>query len=348
MKKILIVASVGSFVNSFLKEHVRLLQEFKYEVHFAANMKYEREGLYDELGLIVHHVEIQRGPFSSRNIIAYKQLKEIILREGFSIVHCHTPIGGVLGRIAAYKTNVKKVIYLAHGFHFYKGCPLQNRLIYENIEKLMARYTDVLITINQEDFKAASKFKLKERGKVFYIPGVGLDINKIQSVKIDIKKKKDELNIKPDQVVVLSVGELNENKNHSVILNALSQVHNIDFVYLICGTGPFLSKLINLSKKLKITHKVKFLGYRKDVYEIYKIADVFCFPSKREGLGMAALEAMACGVPIISSNVQGICDYSINGVTGFQYSPKDVAGFANGIQEIIENKSLRNRMKKMY
>lgn len=189
MKKFLIVAHYSRFLVQFELNDVKLLQGMGYEVHYATN--FEHEDMYAdavqvirEHGVILHQVDFVRSPYNiSANIKAYKQLKHLMQTEMFAGVHCHTPMAGALARLAANAAHTAPVLYTAHGFHFYKGCPLKNRLIYQTAETFLARYTDAQITINQEDYAAAQKFPL--RGKAYYVPGIGVDVKKISSVQVD-------------------------------------------------------------------------------------------------------------------------------------------------------------------
>lgn len=312
MKKFLIVAHYSRFLVQFELNDVRLLQSMGYEVHYATN--YEHEDMYAdavrvirEHGVILHQIDFVRSPYNiPANIKAYRQLKNIMVKEKFSGVHCHTPMAGALARLAANATGTKPVLYTAHGFHFYKGCPLKNKLIYQTAETFLARYTDAQITINREDFAAAQKFPL--RGKAYYVPGIGVDVKKISSVQIDRATKRTELGIPQDAFVFISVGELNENKNHSTVIRALARTDIPNSYYLICGEGKLKQQHFELAQKLGISEKVKLLGFRTDVSEILRACDCFVFPSFREGLSVSLMEAMAAGLPCIASRIRGNVD----------------------------------------
>ncbi|WP_244379824.1 glycosyltransferase family 4 protein [Phascolarctobacterium faecium] len=312
-KKVLFVATVvKTHINTFHLSFLKMFKEYGWEVHVAA-----KNDFVDEPCVIPNcdrhfDIDFARSPFSKSNIKAYKQLKQIIETKHYDIIHCHTPVAGVLTRLAARNVKGTTVIYTAHGFHFYKGAPLINWLIYYPVEHFCAKLTDKLITINQEDYNRAKSWSLRNNGKVYYVPGVGVDIEKIRSISINKEQKKNELGIPNDVKVLLSVGELNENKNHEIIIKTLSKLDNKDFVYLICGKGELKGYLQNLAQEIGIGDKVKFLGYRMDVLEICKIADLFIFPSKREGLPVSLIEAMACGVPCIASDVRGNRDLLSN------------------------------------
>lgn len=355
MKKILIVASVISFIEWFNKENVEFLKnELNCEVHIACNLDYmkdtdiKRTNKYIERlkseNIVLHNILFARNPINTANIKAYKELKGIINREKFDLIHCHTPAAAMITRLAAryaHKSGTT-VMYTCHGFHFHNAAPLKNWIIYYPVEKFLSRYCDYIVTINKEDFSRAKTFHCK---KVRYIPGVGVDIAKIRTISVDKSAKRKELNIPENAILILSVGELIERKNHEVIIRALGKLKNRNIYYAIAGKGPLKEYLENLSDKMQIRNNVVFLGFRTDIYELYHIADISAFPSKIEGLGLAGIEAMAAGVPLVSSNVHGILDYVENGKTGYAVPPNDIDGFAEAIELLTENEELRNSMK---
>lgn len=340
MKKILLVSTVSRQFYLFEQGNIEVLNSLGYEVHAAANYNDASERL-DTINIVRHHFEIQRSPFSFKNIRAYKQLREILKSEKFDAVHCHTPMGGVLARLAAKADGISPIIYTAHGFHFYKGAPLINWLIYYSIEKLLSKYTDVLITINEEDYKMAQSFKAK---KVVCVPGIGVDTSKFDKMSIDKKKKREELGILSDAIVLLSIGEMINRKNHKTVLKAISKLNCEKIVYLICGKGELEDYLKALVKKLNIKSKVKFLGFRNDIPEICLISDVFAFPSYQEGLPVALMEAMSAGLPVVCSAIRGNMDLIEHGRGGYLLKPNDVNGFATSIQKLIHDYDLRKKM----
>lgn len=333
--KVLVVTTISNTINAFLIPHIKSLIDNGCQVDLAFNEVQElKQEVYDIAGNI-YQIPLQRSPLKMDNYRAYQILKKIIINEKYDIVHTHTPIASAIVRIACRNINRTKVFYTAHGFHFFKGASFLNWLIYFRIEKVLSRYTDVLITINNEDYdRAKRKFKAK---KVEYIPGIGIDYNKFISIRVNRDLKRRELRVPNDSFVVLSVGELNKNKNHRVIIKAISKIDNPNIHYVICGEGKLREYLMKLSKELGIGERVHLLGFRKDIAEICKASDVFAFPSKREGLGLAAIEAMACGLPIISSNIHGIKDYSKDGITGYTCNPNDLDGFIKSIKNLIKN-----------
>ena len=351
MKKALMLSSVASMIDQFNMENINILKNLGYEVHVLANFSFgnttsdertkEFKKELEDMGIKVYNVPIPRKITAIKEMISsYKEIKEICKENKYDILHCHSPIGGVLARLAfkEFRKKGAKLIYTAHGFHFFKGAPIKNWLIFYPIEKLCARYTDCLITINKEDYKIAQKFKTK---KVTYIPGIGIDTEKIKNIKRD-REILNKFGIK-DEVVLVSVGELSDRKNHKVILEALEKIED-DYIYIICGQGEKKEELVNLSKKLKIQNKVKFLGYRQDIKEILKASDIFCFPSKQEGLPVALMEAMASGLPVVCSNIRGNSDLIEEKKGGYLLEYNNSYEFLIKIHELINNDSLRKEM----
>lgn len=334
MKKALIVTTVSGFVPQFEMNNVRILQELDYEVHYASNFKNPHYGSdnkrLDGTGIVQHQVDFVRAPFRIReNWRAYQQLKKVMEEERPELVHCHTPMGGVLGRLAAERVRRKKergkenrghtakVLYTAHGFHFYKGAPWINWIIYYPVERIMAHITDVLFTINEEDYKRAQKFHLRrekeEKGKLIKVNGIGINVEAYQdTTEIDKDKYRKRLGLTPDEKMLLSVGELTKRKNHQIAVRALAvfeQKHTNEKVhYFICGEGPERKNLEDLIRKNNIEDTVTLLGYCKDVKELLAITDCFIFPSKQEGLPVALLEAAAAKVPVVCSRIRGNID----------------------------------------
>ena len=280
-KTALIVTTVASTIDQFCMNDIHIMQECGYDISVYANFKDKSNNTSEDRliefrnQLIRYNIKIYDSIMQRQisrvkeSLIAYKDLKENIKSNNYSIIHCHTPIAALITRLAARKARKKgtKVIYTAHGFHFFKGAPLKNWLIYFPIEYICSCFTDILITINNEDFNRAKKMKAK---LVKYIPGVGIDTNKIYGIQVDKIKKRKELGIETDAVLVLSIGELNENKNHEVILRAVASLNNKDIIYVVVGKDKMHGHLENLAKGLGVESQLILLGYRQDVIEICK------------------------------------------------------------------------------
>ena len=345
MKKALLVTHVSGFVPQFEMGNVKILQEMGYEVHYASNYHNPSYGddnhRLDGTGIIRHQVDFERSPYSLKNLTAYRQLKKLMEEERFDLVHCHNPMSGVITRLAAHATHTKPVVYTAHGFHFYKGAPIKNWLLYYPVEYLLSFYTNQQICINIEDYERAKRFFHAQ--KVNYVPGVGIDVKRIRDVKVNKSNKRKDLGIPKEAIVLVSAGELITRKNHETIIRTMAKLKDKRFVYVICGHGELEAHLKEIVKDLKLEHQVFFLGYRTDILEIYMASDICVFPSFQEGLPVALMEAMACGLPVVCSKIRGNTDLVDNN-GGILIKPTDVESYAGAILKLGNDKSLRETM----
>lgn len=312
MKKVLFVATVTNHINSFHIPYLKMFKEEGYEVHVAS--------FGDEpIEYCDKHFDIpfKRNPLKMQNIKAYKELKEIIKNNKYKIIHCHTPVAGVLTRLAARKTrkyNNTKVIYTAHGFHFYKGAPLLNWIIYYPIEKWLSKYTDCLITINQEDYDLAKrKFKAKQ---IELVHGVGIKEDKFNFTMTteENNKLRESIGLKKDDYVLIQVGELNKNKNQIMAIKAMKELvgTNSNIKLLLVGKGTQEQFYRDKIKEYNLQNNVYILGYRRDIPELMKMSNILLSLSFREGLPVNVMEAMFCNLPIIATKCRGNIDLAKN------------------------------------
>lgn len=344
--KILYVTTISNTINAFLVPHIEFLVKQGHQVDIACHIVQEVNPKLDVLGCTVYDIEFDRSPLKLQNISAYKRLKRLISDQKYDIVHTHTPVASACVRLACRKMKNVKVIYTAHGFHFFKGAPLINWLTYYPVERWLARYTDVLITINKEDYlRSESQFKAH---MIRYIPGVGVRLDRFREIELDRDQKRKELGIPEGAFLVLSVGELNKNKNHELIIKALFHINKPDIYYLICGEGNLGDYLNDLTKELGLQDKVIFLGFQSNMPEIYKLVDLFAFPSKREGLPVSLMEAMASGLPVVCSNIRGNVDLAENSDNICIVSSNDLKGFSRSIEFFYNQYKLKNRANVEY
>ena len=282
--------------------------EMNYKVFFGVNRN-KPEELKSNLPINFYDSHTYRSIFDLKsNMIAYKNLMHIIKKNDIEVIHCNTPVGGIIGRLCGKKGKVKKIIYTVHGFHFYKGGSIIKNLIYKTAEKMMARMTDAIITINKEDYLAAQKFNLRGNGKVYFVPGVGVDTRKYLNTKIDKVEYRKLLGFKKDDILCISMGDLVKRKNYTMSIKAIASINNPRLHYIICGKGPEERKLKSLAKKLGVNERIHFLGYRSDIEKLLKISDIFLFSSKQEGLPRSLMEAMSAGLPCVVSEIRGNVD----------------------------------------
>ncbi len=345
IRKVLMCASVASMIDQFNLPNIRLLQEMGYEVHVACNFKEgntcdarrlrELKRELRQMRAVWHQWDCPRSVYAFKKCcVAYRQLWKLTREHMFAWIHCHSPVGGALARMVAHQRNLR-VIYTAHGFHFYKGAPFIHWFLYYPAEKLLSYWTDVLITVNKEDYRLAKR-KLRAQ-RVYRIPGVGIDVAKFGQYPVNMPKMQDHTErmndekrkfdekrrfhekrrfdekrkfcrickIPEDALVLLSVGELNKGKNHQMVLDALASMKRPNIYYFICGQGSRQKRLEQYAARLGVSSRVRMLGYQKNMPYIYRNSDIFVFPSMREGMPVALMEAMAAGMPCVVSDIRG-------------------------------------------
>ena len=320
MKVLFVATVVKKHIMHFHIPFLELFKQMGWQTAVAAKNDYDSEERCEiPYCDAFFDLPFQRDPLHAGNLKAYRMLRRIIREGDFDLIHCHTPVGGMVARLAARDARRKgcRVFYTAHGFHFYRGAPLKNWLLYYPAEALLSRLTDVLITINREDFTRAKKLHAKH---VEYIPGVGVDLCRFRPDPTVREAKRRELGLRSSDCVLLSVGELIARKNHALVLKAMAKLRDrgeLENVrYLLCGDGALRQELEETARSLGLDGHVHFLGYRRDIPSICNCSDVFVFPSLQEGLPVALLEAMACGLPAICSRIRGSTDLIADGRSG--------------------------------
>lgn len=316
MKKMMMLTTTAYMSERFNRDNILILEEMGYEVHVVANFDKGNPTTTEVLERFKCWIKAHHGKWHSivitknptdivNNYKAYRQIIKLIRENKYDFIHCHTPVGGVLGRVVAHKMHTK-VIYTAHGFHFFDGAPLKNWVLYYPVEYLLSKWTDVLITINEEDYRRANnRFSALNTE---YIPGVGIDLEKFKIGVIDRNSKRKELGLRDKDIMLLSVGELSPNKNHEMVIRVLKQIEHLEVKYFICGVGQLEEKYSLLINELNLEKKVFLLKYREDVSELCQSADLYIFPSLREGLPVALMEAIATKRPVLCGKVRGNMD----------------------------------------
>ncbi len=329
-KKILYCATVDYHFKAFHLPYMKWFKEQGWDVDVAAagtiNLPYTDNQ---------YNIPIERSPFSKSNIEAYKQLKKVMSQNNYSIIHCHTPLGGVLARLAAKQTRRQgtKVIYTAHGFHFCKGAPLINWLIYYPIERFLSQYTDSLITINQEDYNIATKHRFKAE-RTEQIHGVGVDTVRYKPINENKRTElKKSFGYHADDFLLFYAAEFNKNKNQQFLLRSLALLKEKvpSAKLLLAGEGALLEYCQELANSLGISHMVDFLGFRKDIDQLLPMCDIAVASSYREGLPVNVMEAMSCGLPVVAVDNRGHRELVQNNKTGWLLADWEPLAFANKI-----------------
>lgn len=342
MKTVMMASTYGGFFWMFEQSRLEILKKKGFNIYIVANfddVHNNRNTMeYKKMGIKMINIPFARSPFSWKTFSNFVKLRKTIRVINPDIVDCHLAVVGVLCRLACWFEQKRKIIYSPHGFFFYKGCPKRNKIIYKTIESFLARKTDALITINREDYANAKQMRV--RGKAYYVPGIGVKTEEIYQVPGNTMIR-DELGIRDDEFLFISVGELNINKNHIIVIKAIGELivrgYN-NFHYIICGEGEERKKIEKLAKELNIEDRIHLVGYRLDVVNIDKAADVFILPSFKEGLSVSIIEAMACGLPVLASRIRGNVDLIKEEKGGYLFSPTDSKALADLMGQILDHK----------
>lgn len=347
--KLLYILNVANRVNNFSYAAMLAAKELGIEFWIAGKWGYasaaQREADAEKYGIHIVQLDLDRSPYSMQNRVAYKQLCDLIRKEHIDAIHCNTPVGGMLGRLAGKACGVDTVIYQVHGFHFYRGAPWLSWCTYYPVEKWLAHKTDALITINHEDYNlACRKMKLRRHGKVYYVPGVGIDVSAYATEESVRPQKRAEMGLSGTEIVLISMGDLIPRKNYDTAIRAIAAAENPALQYLICGKGPEEDSLKALAERLGVAGQIHFLGFRSDIKELLAAADIFLFTTRQEGLPRSMMEAMASGLPCVASRIRGNTDLLEGTDGGFLCDADDAADFADKIRRLAADPALRAGM----
>lgn len=340
MKKVLFVSNVLSHIEAFHLPYLEWFKKCGYEVHVMTNAQGKTADFCDKL----FDIGIERSPFNIKNLFALKQAKKIVNSEEYDIIHSHTPMGGVIGRLVATKARKRgtKVLYTAHGFHFYNGAPVLNWLLYYTMEKLLAQKTDCIITINTEDFnRAKEKFESKSTA-VEKISGIGVDLKRFTPSTCEEKERLKKEHGYEDKFLLIYAAEFIPRKNHRFFIDAAVSLCRKcpDIKFLFCGKGKLLEEMKNYAIEKGVAEYFDFLGFRKDMPELYKMSDILVSASFQEGLPINLIEGMSTGLPIVSSAVRGHLDVVRDGKNGYLFSTDSIEHFNNCIAHLYSDHEL--------
>ena len=345
MKKLLLLSPTGSIHSRFNLANIKAISELGYELHLLANFENGPgpEGKNEafaqwckEQGYFIHNMPFVRGA-SLKNFSLVKELKVFLRKEKFDIVHAHTETGGLMLRMALSAKGSSKFVYTAHGMSFWKGCPLKNRIIFKTIEKWICKGMDANLGMNQEELDFLRQTKPQA---AYFVHGIGLNLNRFKNVARSRNGVREEFGVREDEKLILSIGELDDNKNHATVIKALTMLEHNNFKYVVCGVGPNKDILTKMASDAGLSDKVILAGYRSDIPDVLHAADMFVFPSFHEGMPVAALEAMACGLPLICSKIRGNVDIVKDGDNGFLFEPQDYLSLAMVMDRLIANQEL--------
>lgn len=334
MKKILYVTTVSRTINAFLIPHIEMLLEEGYQVDCACSIDKAIDKRLLAKGVNIYETPFSRNPLSLKNIKAFTKLQIIQKLNKYDIVHVHTPVAALYGRLLKMFFPKIKTIYTAHGYHFYEGAPKKNWIVFYPIEKLMAKFTDVIININEEDYKI-TKDRLKPKS-CYLINGVGIDIEEYQFRNEETRRReREKLKLEDEDFVILMIAELNENKNHEQLIKAMTHLKNkYPRIKALCvGEGEKEKEIQQAIEAKGLEENVKLLGFREDIKELISASDMGMLLSYREGLPRSIMELMAEGKKVVGTDTRGIRDLISSKNVGKLVKINDFDGTARAIRK---------------
>lgn len=349
MRKALMLAPMGSVHRRFNKANINALHALGYEVELCANFengegpeihnqKYVNECNKD--GIITHSIPFTRHSLTG-SLKCLPQLKNLLIKKQYDVVHAHTETGGLLLKLACNDKGNSKFFYTPHGMSFWKGSSLKSQLVYKPLERWICSSMDMNLGMNMEEVDYLKKWN---NHSATYVHGIGLNIQRMQNPLRTQNDVRSEFGLSVDDVFVVSIGELDDNKNHITVIKALATLGRKGFKYVVCGVGPNKDMLLAEAERTGLKDNVILAGYRSDIPDVLNAADIFVFPSFHEGLPVSALEAMACGLPIICSEIRGNVDIIREGDNGYLFQPSDVETLARKLEYLLDDAEKRKIM----
>ena len=347
MKKILFVANAYKHLYTFHQPYIQMLKENGCRVDvIAARDDREVPGADN-----CYYWDLTRSPFHFRNIRAYRQLKKLIEKEKYDLIHCHTATAAAVARLATRTLRKKtgmKVLYTVHGFHFYKGAPNLFWLIYYPVEKLLSRFTDGIVLINHEDYNVVINNGFKNT-KTYFINSIGINTKRFAHAAMNNRETiRNEEGYDNNLFLLIYVAEFIHRKNHKFLVDASLELAKkvADFKILFAGRGTLKQTIQAYVSSVGADKYIDFLGMRQDLDRLFPMCDAGISASRQEGLPLAVAEEMLCCLPVIATRIRGHCDLIINGETGFLYEQGNIAGFVKYAVELYENPPKRRDMGK--
>ena len=340
MKKVLYIATITRHIMSFHLPYIKELKEKGYLVDVASNnneYNYQIPNVNEQID-----IPFERSPYSYKNIIAFIKLKKKIELENYDFIHCHTPIASVITRLVLDKKSKTKIIYTAHGYHFYKGAPLVNWLIYYPVEKKLSKRTNTIITINHEDYLISQKFN---SDNVHILNGIGVDSTKFFKADVSLEQEiKKKLGIKSEDIILFYAAEFNENKNQKILVSSLKYLIKVNpkIKLVLAGEGEMKNELIKYAQEINVSANILFLGQINNIDDWLKVSKLVLSSSKREGLPVNLIEAMFSGLPAVVSNCRGNKDLIDHGKNGYVFNSKIELIYY--ILKILNDKKLYSEM----
>ncbi|NEP50504.1 MAG: glycosyltransferase family 4 protein [Moorea sp. SIO3C2] len=344
MNRLLIITTIPDTIRGFL---LPLAHHFRFEGWQVDAMAQGVSACEECLAAFdqVWDVQWSRNPLDPQNLLlAPRTIQEVIAQKNYDIIHVHTPVAAFITRYALrglIKQGKPRVIYTAHGFHFYRGGqPLKNAL-FLTLEKLAGNWTDYLVVINHEDKEAAKQYNIVPPKQIRYMPGIGVDLeyyNFDATPVAEVMAVYEELGITPENPLFLSVAEFIPRKHHQDILRAFACLERPDVHLALAGDGDeeWTQQMQDLASALGIKPQVHFLGFRRDIPTLIQASIATLLVSEQEGLPRSVMESLCLETPVIGTNIRGTRDL-LAGDCGLLVEVGDIEGIAQAMTWVLDH-----------
>ncbi|RUT03103.1 glycosyl transferase family 1 [Dulcicalothrix desertica PCC 7102] len=342
MTKLLMVTTVPITLNGFLLPFARYFRNQGWQVD-AMSLQTSAMSECVENFDNVWDVDFSRNPLDPQNlIVAPRQIQQVLEKQEYDIVHVHTAVAAFVTRLAFSRLKKQpkpKLIYTVHGFHFFRGNKFTKNAIFLTFEKIAAPWTDYMVVINGEDEEAAKRHRLISPERLYYMPGIGVDLNYYnpdQVSQADIQAVRKEIGLESEDVMILASAEFNPGKRHRDMLRAFAKLGRPNVHLAFAGTGPLFEEMQGLAADLGIKKQVHFLGHRRDMPTLMRASIATLMASEREGLPRSVMESLCLETPVIGADTRGIRDLLADGC-GLIVPVGDIEGFAAAMTWVVNN-----------
>lgn len=349
MRRALLLAPMGSVHRRFNKANIDALMSLGYTVELCANFEngdgpeIHNQSFVNECvikGIKTHSIPFARHSLAG-SLKCLSQLKRLLNQEQYDLVHTHTETGGLLLKLAHSAKGRSKFVYTPHGMSFWKGSSLKSQMVYKPLERWICSGMDITLGMNREEMDFLQSWN-KSSG--IYVHGIGLNVSRMQTPGRTPEDVRKEFELTQKELLIVSIGELDDNKNHIIVIRALAKLDRTDWKYVVCGVGPNKDKLLKTAEELGVVNQIVLAGYRSDIPDILNATDIFVLPSFHEGMPVSALEAMACGLPVVCSEIRGDVDIVKDGDNGYLFRPADSDMLSEKIAILMDDAVKRESM----
>lgn len=338
---LLMVSTVAATIEGFLLPYAEHYRQHGWRVDAAASGASTDSTLNAAFDR-THELPLSRSILDVAGLLRGMNSISQVLRDGYDVVHVHTPIAGFVTRAAIRRmpaANRPAVVYTAHGFHFHEGGSRTTNALFLTAEKVAGRWTDRLVVINAEDHSAALTHRIVSQRRLIFMPGIGVDTGWYSRASVSdaaIAEARASLGIGPDTPVMAVVGELSIRKRPFDVVAALGMMRHRDCHLVLLGDGPEQARVEAAIREVGAEDRVHLLGGVADIRPMVAASSALVLASSREGLPRSIMEALLLEVPVVASDTRGNPDLVLPDA-GYIVPVGDVSALAGAMDRILDD-----------